>query len=215
ISRGITGSRLFRVVFFFPNILGVVAITLLWMHMYNPQGGVVNTALLGLGRALSGIGLEGLGTYLQGFASFAWLAQDHLYWALVPMSIWGACGFNMILFLAAMESIPQSLYEAAEIDGASTWRQFHSITLPLIWPALSIAVVFMIIGGMKTFEVIWLLTNQQPTTATHVIGTLMIRSMFIDFKVGQAAAIAVLLFLMVLFGSAVTLRIMKRETVEF
>ena len=75
------------------------------------------------------------------------------------MSIWGACGFNMILFLAAMESIPQSMYEAAEIDGALAWRQFIGITLPLIWEGLSISVVFMVIGGMKAFEGIWLLTN--------------------------------------------------------
>ncbi len=164
---------------------------------------------------MSSIGLESLGAYFQSFEGFAWLSQDHLYWALVPMSIWGGCGFNMILFLAAMESIPQTIYEASEIDGASPWRQFWTITIPLIWPALSIAIVFMVIGGMKTFEVIWLLTNQLPTTKTHVIGTRMIQAMFNEFRVGEAAAISVLLFLMVFFGTAVTLRLMKRETVEF
>jgi ABC-type sugar transport system permease subunit len=121
----------------------------------------------------------------------------------------------MILFLAAMESIPQSLYEAADIDGASAWRQFWSITMPLIWEVLSISVVFMIIGGMKAFEVIWLLTNQAPTTDNHVIGTRMVQAMFGEFKVGEATAIAVLLFLMVFFGTTATLRAMKRETVEF
>ena len=201
ISREVIGAKLFRIAFFFPNILGGVAATLLWMHLYNPQGGPVNTVLVALG--------------LEGFAGFAWLAQDNLYWALVPMSIWGAAGFNMILFLAAMESIPSSVYEAADIDGASPWRQFWSITIPLIWEVLSISIVFMVIGGMKAFEVIWLLTNQTPTTDNHVIGTRMVQAMFAEFKVGEATAIAVLLFLMVFFGTTATLRAMKREAVEF
>ena len=201
ISREVVGAKVFRIAFFFPNILGGVAATLLWMHLYNPQGGPVNTLLVALG--------------LEGFAGFAWLAQDNLYWALVPMSIWGAAGFNMILFLAAMESIPSSVYEAADIDGASSWRQFWSITIPLIWEVLSISIVFMVIGGMKAFEVIWLLTNQTPTTDNHVIGTRMVQAMFAEFKVGEATAIAVLLFLMVFFGTTATLRAMKREAVEF
>jgi len=73
----------------------------------------------------------------------------------------------------------------------------------------------MVIGGMKTFEVIWLLTNQAPTTGNHVIGTRMVQTMFSEFRVGEATAIAVLLFLMVFFGTVVTLRIMRREKVEF
>ncbi|MGQ9730778.1 MAG: extracellular solute-binding protein [Candidatus Zipacnadales bacterium] len=201
ISRGLWGSTVFRIVFFFPNILGAVAATLLWMHLYEPNGGPVNRFLVALG--------------LHQFEGFAWLSQEHLYWALIPMSIWGACGFNMLLFLAGMESIPQQLYEAAELDGASAWRQFWTITIPLIWEVLSIAIVFMIIGGMKAFETIWLLTNQRPTTETHVIGTQMVQSMFTEFRVGEATAIAVLLFLMVFFGTAATLRFMRRETVEY
>ena len=201
ISRKLWGSRLFRIVFFFPNILGQVAASLLWMHLYHPQGGPVNAILTSLG--------------LDGFESYAWLAQQNLYWALVPMSIWAAAGFNMILFLAAMESIPQTVYEAADIDGASPWLQFWTITLPLIWEVLSISIVFMIIGGMKAFEVIWLLTNQRPVTENHVIGTRMVQAMFKEFHVGEATAIAVILFLIVFFGTTVTLRLMRRETVEF
>ena len=201
VSRELWGSHLFRIVFFFPNILGSVAASLLWMHLYHPRGGPVNAILTSIG--------------MSGFEGFAWLSQDNLYWALVPMSIWAAAGFNMILFLAAMESIPQSLYEAAEIDGASAWRQFWTITMPLIWEGLSLAIVFMIIGGMKAFEVIWLLTNQAPTSDNHVIGTRMVQAMFEEFHVGEATAIAVILFLIVFFGTTVTLRLMRRETVEF
>lgn len=200
ISRGLWGSRLFRVAFFFPNIVGGVAAALLWMYLYNPQGGVINRLLVTAG--------------FDSFQGFAWLSEAHLYWALVPMSIWGACGFNMILFLAAMESIPTELYEAADIDGASPLRQFWTITIPLIWEVLAIAVVFMVIGGIKTFEVIWLLTNQVTTTHSHVIGTCMVQAMFKEYKVGEAAAIAVLMFVMVFLGTLATLRVMKRETVQ-
>jgi raffinose/stachyose/melibiose transport system permease protein len=200
LSRGVWGSNLFRVVFFFPNLIGGVAATLLWVHLYNPQGGVVNAALSGIG--------------LHHFEGFAWLEARHLYWALIPISIWGACGFNMVLYLAAMQSVPEDLYESATLEGASQWRQFWTITLPLIWEMVAISAVFMIIGGMKAFDVIWLLTNQQPTTDNHVVGTLMVQSMFSEFKVGEATAIAVLLFLMVFIGSAAMLRIMRRESVE-
>jgi raffinose/stachyose/melibiose transport system permease protein len=200
IHRGIRGANVFRIVFFFPNLLGTVAVTLLWMYMYNPQGGLVNGLLTGLG-------------FTQ-FKSFAWLAPDKLYWALIPLSVWAACGFNLVLFLAAMQAIPQSLYEAAEIDGASPWRQFWSITLPMIWEILTIAMVFMVIGGMKAFEIIWLLTNQRPSQTDHVISTRMVQVMFNEFRVGEATAIAVLLFLMIFFGSVFTLKMMQRETYE-
>ena len=215
ISREVYGSGFFRIMLFFPNILGGVAATLLWMHLYNPQGGPVNAALVSFGTLLSDIGLSSVGGWFESWQGFAWLSQSNLYNALIPMSIWGACGFNMILFLAAMESIPQSMYEAAEIDGASAWRQFIGITLPLIWEVLSISIVFMVIGGMKAFEGIWLLTNQAPTTQVHVIGTRMVQAMFTEFKVGEATAIAVLLFIMVFFGTAATLKAMRREQVEF
>ena len=214
ISRGIWGSNIFRIVFFFPNLLGGVAATLLWLHVYNPQGGLINGALAGLGGWLKWLGFYWLGSQLDVFNGFAWLEPKNLYWALIPISIWGACGFNMVLYLAAMESIPETYYEAARIDGASPWRQFWTITLPLIWEVLAISLVFLVIGGMKAFETIWLLTNQQPNTENHVVGTYLVQTMFKDYKVGQATALAVLLFLMIFIGTAATLRGMKRETVE-
>jgi raffinose/stachyose/melibiose transport system permease protein len=199
VSRGVIGANLFRIIFFFPNLLGAVAVTLLWSQLYAPQG-PTNTALVAL--------------HLNYFKGFAWLSDVNLYWAVIPISIWGACGFNMVLYLAAMENIPTDIYEAALIDGASPLRQFFSITIPLIWEALTISIVFLVIGGMKAFELIWLLKNQQVTTNLHTISTRMIQVMFQEFRVGEATAIAVLLFLMVFFGTAVSLRVLRREAVE-
>jgi len=214
ISRGVWGSKMFRICFFFPNILGGIAVTLLWMNAYDPQGGLANGALVVIGNAFACVGLQPIANWFLQFRHFAWLSQDHLYWALVPMTIWGACGFNMILYLAAMEGVDVSLYEAAAIDGASAAQQFFLITVPMIWEVLIISAVFMVIGGMKVFDQIWLMTSQEPTTTTHVIGTLMVSTMFGEFKVGEATAIAVILFVLVFFGTIAVMRLMKRETVE-
>jgi ABC-type sugar transport system permease subunit len=166
------------------------------------------------GRPFDAVGLHAVGRWFAGFNGFAWLSQDHLYTALVPMSVWGGFGFNFVLYLAAMEAVPAELYEAAELDGASPWQQFRVVTLPLIWEVLTVSAVFLVIGGMKAFESIWLLTNQAPTTAVHVIGTRMIQTMFNEMDVGGATAIAVLLLIMVLVASAVAMRAMRREAVE-
>jgi N-acetylglucosamine transport system permease protein len=158
--------------------------------------------------------LISLGGWFTAFNGFAWLSQAHLYTALLPMSVWAGFGFNFVLYLAAMESVPGELYEAAELDGATPWQQFFVVTLPLIWEVLTISAAFLIIGGMKAFESIWLLTNQQPSSAVHVIGTKMMQSMITEMNVGQATAVAVLLFAMVFIASTSVMRLMQRETVE-
>jgi ABC-type sugar transport system permease subunit/ABC-type glycerol-3-phosphate transport system substrate-binding protein len=207
LHRGIWGGRVFRVVFLFPNMLGGIAATLLWLNAYEPNGGLVNASLVALGRLL---GIE----WLQSFDGFPWLAPSHLYVALVPIYLWMACGFNLILYLAAMEGIDPQLYEAAELDGAPAWRQFFTITLPMIWEAVVISAVFIVISGLNAFEMVWLLTSQEPNSSTHTLGTLMVTAMFKDFEVGRATAIAVVLFLLVLAASSVVLRGLKREAVE-
>jgi len=200
IHRGIWGAGVFRVVFLFPNMLGGIAATLLWMSAYDPHGGLVNTALVKLG--------------FESFQGFAWLSQSHLYGALLPIYLWMACGFNLVLYLAAMEGISPDLYEAADLEGASPARQFFTITLPLIWEVLIISAVFLVIGGLNAFEMIWLLTSQDPASGTHTLSTLMVSTMFQEFQVGRATAIAVVMFVLVLIGSAAVMRALKRDTVE-
>jgi len=207
IHRGVWGAGFFRAVFLFPNLLGGIAATLLWLGAYEPHGGLVNAGLAGLGR---GLHVE----WLRSFDGFPWLAPDHLYVALIPIYIWMACGFNLILYLAAMEGIDPQLYEAAELDGASAWRQFFTITLPLIREAILISAVFLVIAGLNAFEMIWLLTSQSPTTESHTLGTMLVTTMFKNFEIGRAAALAVMLFLLVFAGSMVVWRTLRREAVE-
>ncbi len=207
LHRGVWGARVFRAVFLFPNLIGGIAATLLWMSAYEPHGGLVNAGLVALGNVLGS-------DWLRGFDGYPWLAQRHLYGALIPIYVWMACGFNLILYLAAMEGIDSQLYEAADLDGASAGRQFFMITLPLIWEVVVISAVFIVIGGLNAFEMIWLLTSQDPDSSTHTLGTLMVTSMFKEFQVGRATAIAVALFGLVLAGSAAVMRGLKRENVE-
>ncbi len=202
IHRGVWGAGFFRAVFLFPNLIGGIAATLLWMNAYDPHGGLVNAALVKLGQWT---GSE----WLQSFYGYAWLSQANLYRALIPIYLWMACGFNLVLYLAAMQGVSAELYEAAELDGASAWRQFFSITLPQIREVLAISAVFIVIAGLNTFEMIWLLTSQDPTSGVHVLSTLMVSTMFKEFQIGRATAIAVVMFVFVLVGSVAVLRAMR------
>ncbi len=207
IHRGVRGAAFFRAVFLFPNLLGGVAATLLWLGAYEPHGGLINATLVALGHGLDN-------DWLLGFDGYPWLAQAHLYRALIPIYLWMACGFNLILYLAAMEGIDAQLYEAAELDGASRVRQFFMITLPMIWEIIVVSAVFLVIAGLNAFEMIWLLTSQEPSTTSHTLGTLLVATMFKEFAIGRATAIAVVLFLLVLATSAAVMRALKREVVE-
>ena len=207
IHRGVWGAKAFRIILLFPNLLGGIAATLIWLSAYQPHGGLVNAGLAGLGHLLHW-------GWLASFADYAWLSEDHLYAALIPIYIWMACGFNLILYLAAMEGIDPQLYEAAEIDGAPPWRQFLTITLPLIRGVIAISAVFLVIAGLNAFEMIWLLTSQDPSASVSTLGTLLVTTMFKDFDVGRAAALAVILFALVLAGSAGVLRALRSEPVE-
>jgi raffinose/stachyose/melibiose transport system permease protein len=207
IHRGVWGAGAFRTILLFPNMLGGIAATLIWLNAYEPHGGLVNAGLVGLGGTLHW-------DWLRSFADYPWLSEGHLYAALIPIYIWMACGFNLILYLAAMEGIDPQLYEAAEIDGAPAWMQFLTITLPMIREVLAISAVFLVIAGLNAFEMVWLLTSQDPSASVSTLGTLLVTTMFKDFDMGRASALAVILCALVLLGSAAVLRGMGRDPVD-
>jgi ABC-type sugar transport system permease subunit/ABC-type glycerol-3-phosphate transport system substrate-binding protein len=215
IHRGGRGAKVFQMVLLFPNLLGGVAAALLWLNAYNPDSGLVNAALVKFGGLLAAAHAPaGWVAWFRAFHGYPWLAQEHLYPALIPIYLWMACGFNLVLYLAAMQGIPAELYEAAELEGASPAWQFFTITLPLIREVLVVSAVFLVIGGLNAFELVWLLTNQAPASGTHTLGTLMVSTMFQDFQIGRATAVAVVMFVLVLAGSAAVMRALRRETVE-
>lgn len=170
--------RFWRTIFFLPNLMGVAGI-LLWQQLYNPSGGPLNSLLVGLGW--------------KGMANFSWLSSENLYWALVPMSVWTGAGFFMVLLLAAMDNVPRDYYDSATLEGANSWQILRHITLPSIRPTLAVCMIFLLSGGLKAFEGVWLLTNQAPTSNDHVLGTLLLQESFQNFQLGRAQALGVLL----------------------
>jgi len=121
----------------------------------------------------------------------------------------------MVLFLAAMENIPETYYEAARLDGASPARLFFRITLPLIWDVLTTGIVFLVVGGLKVFDAIWVMENGRPSNKTHTMATLMYSKVFSEYDIGYGTAIAVLLFVLVLLATLLSFRLLKRDRLEY
>jgi len=212
LHRGVRGAAVYRVAFFFPNVLAAVAIAILWLLLYSATDfGVFNAALGLVHRGLSAADIG----WLEGAVPFAFTDSQRLIWWLVPMMIWTATGFYMVLFLAAMQSIPESYYEAARLDGASGASQFWHITFPLIREVLVVGIVFLIISGAKFFDAVWVMESQYPTQDSHVLATVLYQKVFTEYNVGYAAAVAVMLFVLVFCATLVTLRYSRKEALEY
>lgn len=215
IHRGGAGAGFYRVILLFPNLLGGIAAALIWMAAYEPSSGFVNAFFIFAGDLLAFFQAPAFVVdWLHSFRGYAWLAQSNLYFSLLPIYLWMAAGFNLVLYLAAMQGVPDELYEAAELDGASKFNQFYHITLPLIRGVLAVSAVFLVIGGLNAFELVWLLTGQEPSAGAHTLGTFMVGMLFNEFQAGRSAAIAVILFGLVLVGSLVVLRFSRAEEDE-
>ena len=201
IHQRIKGARLFRIAFFFPNVISSVAVALLWVLIYSTSGaGLLNNLLKSVFHLKEAI---------------PFTQSDRLLPALVPIIVWMATGFYMLLFLAAMENVPEEYYEAARLDGASAFTVFRAITLPLIWEVLVTGVIFIVIGGLKIFEIVWVMENGRPSPQTHTLSTLMYSKVFEEYDIGQGTAIAVVLFVLVLAATLLSRRALRRETLEY
>lgn len=201
IHQRIRGARLFRIAFFFPNVISSVAVALLWVLIYSAADvGLLNNLLR---------------LFRPGARPIPFTESSRLLWALVPMIVWTATGFYMVLFLAAMENIPESFYEAARLDGAGSNALFRHITLPLMWDVLTTGIVFLVIGGLKIFDAVWVMENGRPTGLTHTLSTLLYSKVFEEYNVGYGTAIAVLLFLLVFTATMVSFRLLRRERLEY
>ncbi|MCL4217302.1 MAG: sugar ABC transporter permease [Candidatus Hydrogenedentes bacterium] len=205
--RRVRGANIFRVTFFFPNVLSSVAIALLWILLYSPsQFGVFNGILAKLDLAAYGLNID---------VPVPFTGKSTLIYAIIPMMVWMAVGFYMVLFLAAMEGIPETFYEVARLEGASEFAQFFHITFPLIREVFVVGLVFLVIGTLKFFEPVWIMDNQWPSKDTHVLATLLYQRVFSEYRVGEGSAIAVILFLLVLVATLFTLRLSRKEALEY
>ena len=200
--RGIAGSGAYQIVYFFPQLLSLVVIAVLWGFVYNPNNGLLNGAL----RAL---GLDGL--------TRSWLASPGLALiAVMAVLIWSSVGFYVVLFSAAIDGIPRELFEAALLDGAGGWATFRRVTLPLVRESVQVAFVYLGIAALDAFAVVQVMTVGPggPDGATEVIGLSLYRNAFQYGKFGYASAMGVALFFATLTLAVLALRSGRKERLE-
>jgi N-acetylglucosamine transport system permease protein len=195
------GAGLYKIIYFAPQVLSVAVIGVLWKEIYNPRSGLLNGTL----RAL---GLDSLAKTWLGDPSVA-------FWAVVAVMVWANVGFYVVLFGAAMQSIPKELYEAAELDGSSRWATLWRITLPLLWDTVQVAWVYLAIIALDGFALVQIMTRGGPNFSTDVVGQRMYDVAFSENKFGEASAIGVILFFLTLTITVIALRVTRRERIEF
>ncbi|GID94119.1 carbohydrate ABC transporter permease [Amorphoplanes digitatis] len=198
--HGVRGAGFYRVVYFFPQVLSVAIVGVLWKEMYAPHTGMVN----GILRA---IGLDGL--------AVAWLGDPRFsFWCVMAVLVWMNVGFYVVLFSAAMQSIPRDLYEAALLDGASRLTTLVRITVPLVWDTIQVAWVYLAILAIDGFAVVQIITDGGPSSSSDVVGLRLYKTAFADGQFGYASAIGVAMFFLTLTVAAMFLRVTRRDRVE-
>jgi len=172
----------YRTAYFLPVVSSTVAVALVWSWIYSKDFGLLNFVL-------RSVGLDPI----------AWLSSTK--WAMLAviiMGVWGTLGEGMIIFLAGLQSISQTYYEAAEVDGASGWQKLRNITLPLITPSLFFYFIITMINAFQTFEQIYIMTRGGPVNSTTTIVYYIYRNAFRNFKMGYASAQAIVLFAIIM-----------------
>ncbi|MDQ0872830.1 multiple sugar transport system permease protein [Paenibacillus sp. V4I3] len=183
IDKKIHFKDLFKVVYFIPYISSVVAVAIVFQVLFHPTYGPINQILIDWGMANPP----------------KWLADpDFALYCVMGLMIWVSIGYNMIIFMAGLQSIPNDLYEAADIDGASKLKQFFSITVPLLSPTTFFLLVTGIIGTFKAFDVISVLTGGGPANSTSVVVYRLYETAFVNLQSGYASAMAIVLLVFVL-----------------
>ncbi len=194
------GTTLFRTVYFSPMVLSSVVIGLLWGFVYHPIFGMLNTGLKAIG----------LGSLAKG-----WLGDPSLVLpAVIAVICWKYTGFYMVLFMAAIQNIPEELYEAARIDGASGWELTRYITLPLLSGTAKVAAVLSMVGSLKYFDLIWVMTLGGPMHASELVATYMYKQAFQRFDWGYGSALAFSLFLIAFVVAVAFIKTTTRAEME-
>ncbi|NPV09418.1 MAG: sugar ABC transporter permease [Anaerolineae bacterium] len=193
LNQGLKGENLFRTAYYMPSVVSGVAVSMLWLWLFDPTLGLVNDVLARLG--ISGP------RWLQ---DPAWSKP-----ALVLMSVFGIGG-TMVIFLAGLQGIPESLYEAAMVDGANWWQKTRNITIPMITPTIFFNLVMGFIGSFQVFTQAYVMTNGGPVNSTLFYVLYLYQNAFRFFKMGYASAMAWVLFFIVLALTLVQFRLAGR-----
>lgn len=198
LNQPIRGQAVYRALYFLPVITPTVAAGVVWKYLFDPSQGVVN-------RSLAGVGIEGP----------AWLSDPS--WALVAVvivGIWKRVGFNMVVYLAALQGIPRSYYEASRLDGANAWQTFRFITLPLLGPSTFFLSVTALIDAFQVFDLVYVMTAGGPLGSTDVIGFYLYRYGFRYYELGFASAIAYVMFILIFVVTLVQFRLSRGSSAD-
>ncbi len=198
-NKRIRERNFYRILFFFPSTVPMLIIAIMWMTMYNPSFGVLNTML-------QAIGLEPV----------QWLADSKVVMiSVIIIVVWRQFGFYLVYFMAAVSNVPKDIYEAAMIDGASEVRQAFSITIPLIWDVVRTSMLFYLQSAlMLGFNVIYIVTRGGPDHASEIISSYMFEKMTTELDYGLASAVGVIMLVVTMVMAVLISKLMKRETYE-
>ncbi|MDM5331304.1 sugar ABC transporter permease [Neobacillus sp. CF12] len=179
VNAGLKGTTFLRSVFFLPYVLSISVIASIWVFILQPYTGLLNTFLHKMGIV----------------EEIFWLGDENLAWVSILLAtIWWTVGFNMVLFLAGLQEIPDEYYEAAKMDGANSWKQFISITLPSLKGVMLLTVVLQTINSFKLFGQPYLMTNGGPGTETRALVQYIYEKGFIEQQMGVASSMSYVLF---------------------
>ena len=193
-NRKLRGISALRAVYFFPVTASIVAVSLLWSWMYTPDFGIINYLLS-----------------LLGLPKVNWLVDPQMAMpSVIIMSIWRGLGFNIVVFLAGLQSIPGDLYEAAELDGAGGWDRFRQITVPLLTPTIFFAAIMALIASFQVFEQTYIMTQGGPGNATMTLVYQIFLNGFTYLRMGYASAMSFILFAILFLITIVQVRLQTR-----
>lgn len=191
----VRGRTLIRAVIFFPYIISFVIVALMWKSILDPYSGILNNVLLSLG-------FEGQNWFADSGSALP---------TLIGITVWKDAGYAMLIYLAALQSIPQSLYEAASLDGGTPWQQFRYVTLPLLMPTTLFITVVGMISNLQELSSAYLITNGGPADATLLYSLHVFNTAFHDLNIGYASALSFMMLLVILVITFVQFKVGYRE----
>ena len=186
LNQKVYGMAMFRTIFYLPSVVSGVAVAILWIMILHKDFGLINSSL-------AWFGIKGPGWLVQP----AWAMP-----ALILMSLWQGAGGSMVIYLAGLQSVPQHLYEAAEIDGAGSWGKFWNVTVPMMSPVLFYNLIVGFIASIQNFVLVLIMTDGGPANATLVYGLYLYRNAFKFFQMGYASALAWVLLVVIMLITA-------------
>ena len=184
-----------RTLYFFPTILSSVSVAMIWLFLYDPNVGVINTTLTRIG--LDSLALNWLG------------GENSALYAIAFTQVWFHTGQMMVIYIAGLQQIPAELYEAAEVDGATRWQQFRNVTWPMSIPTTGVVIAYTTIQSFRAFDLVFSMTNGGPNNASSIFATLIYVKGFFEYKVGYAAAQTVFMILTIVLISWLQRRAVK------